>query len=343
MNIIKSLMATLLLVIATFGTTSCQQQKGKASVVQSMGYKISGPFTFRNLDIFLVHGEDELEGKTFLTLDEAMEKEVIIVHETGNVNELSIENLSIDVDIFIQAGEIVKGGQQDRVLATDIILRPKSGKVPIDAFCVEEGRWAGRGEEAQDKFEKSDNLLSSKSLKIAVRKNKDQGAVWNEVSKTQEKLSGKLGQNVQAEESESSLQLTLENEKLQKTTDDYIKSLAKVIDNKPDVIGYVCAINGEINSADIYGSNALLKKLWLKSLKSFAVEAVSEFKEGLQFAAIPADSVAAFIETSEKGDITENEIIDGINEKFIENDKSISVQTYDYKNKKTIRKNYLKK
>src|SRR5436309_718169 len=103
-------------------------------------YKISGPYIYENLTIYLVHGQDTVDGKKFLTLQEALEKRVVIVHETKDVNELAIENVSKDEEVYVQSGDIVKGGQQDRVLAVDLIVPPRSGKIPIAAFCVESGR-----------------------------------------------------------------------------------------------------------------------------------------------------------------------------------------------------------
>ena len=57
-------------------------------------FALTGPFVHDNLAIFLIHGTDRLKGKSYLTLQEAMEKQIVIVRETGNVNELSIENVS---------------------------------------------------------------------------------------------------------------------------------------------------------------------------------------------------------------------------------------------------------
>jgi hypothetical protein len=63
------------------------------------------------------------------------------------VNELIVENLS-DEEVYIQSGDIVKGGRQDRTLGYDLIVPKKSGKVKITSFCVEHGRWSARGREA---------------------------------------------------------------------------------------------------------------------------------------------------------------------------------------------------
>src|SRR5262245_54888938 len=93
-------------------------------------YTFSGPYTYQNLSIFLVHGKDTLPAKKLLTLQEALEQKKLVVHETKNVGQLSVENIADDFDVFIQSGDIVKGGQQDRALGYDLIVSAKSGKVP---------------------------------------------------------------------------------------------------------------------------------------------------------------------------------------------------------------------
>lgn len=49
---------------------------------------ISGPFVHRNLQIFLIHGETQLEGRHYATLSEALAKGIVIVKETGNVSDV---------------------------------------------------------------------------------------------------------------------------------------------------------------------------------------------------------------------------------------------------------------
>src|SRR6266540_1910095 len=131
-------------------------------------YVVSGPYSHKNLTIFLLHGADQRQDKTPLTLQEAMDRKMVVVHETGDVNNLAVENLS-DEEVYVQSGDIVKGGRQDRVLALDLIVPPKSGKIQIASFCVEQGRWSGRGQEEAGQFASSRKALSSKDLKIAAK------------------------------------------------------------------------------------------------------------------------------------------------------------------------------
>jgi hypothetical protein len=132
-------------------------------------YHLSGPYQHANLTIYLIHGPDDLHGKSPLTLQEALQQNKIIVHETQAVNELTIKNRSPVEDIFIQSGDIVKGGQQDRAIASDLILPPKSGKVPVAVWCVEAGRWSRRGQEQVTRFASSTAVLATRELQLAAR------------------------------------------------------------------------------------------------------------------------------------------------------------------------------
>lgn len=238
--------------------------------------KLSGPYTHKNLTVYLIHGGDALSGKTPLTLEEAMDRKIVVVHETGDVNELAIENVSPKDEVYVQAGDIVKGGRQDRVLAVDLIVPARSGRMPIDSFCVEQGRWTARGSEPSNQFGSSSEYVTSKEMKIAAKHSKSQAEVWNGVAESQDKLSAATNTNTSSAASRSSLPLTLENSRVRADSAEYTNALSKIVEGKPDVIGFLFAINGEINSADTYGSTALFLKLWPKLLKASAIEAVAE-------------------------------------------------------------------
>lgn len=292
--------------------------------------RLSGPYTHDNLSIFLIHGKDRLAGRKLLTLKEALAKKKVIVHETGNVNELSIENRSGD-EVFIQAGDIVKGGRQDRVLSLDVILPPKSGKIPVSAFCVEQGRWSQRQGETAAQFSSSEKALSSKKLKIAARKSADQGEVWKEVAATQSKLAENMKADVRSEKSETSLQLTLENGEVKKRTAEYLAKLLPVLDKKDDVVGYAFAINGRVNSAEVYASPALLRTLWPKLLESNVVEAIAEL-EGGKAGSVPAppESDVRKLLTSKGGKRSERNVSKAIKLTTVESeDGSTMFETSD--------------
>jgi hypothetical protein len=307
-------------------------------------YRLSGPFTHENVTLFLIHGEDAVKGKTFLTLDEALEQKKVIVHETKEVNNLSVENVSENEEVFIQAGDIVKGGQQDRVLAFDLIVPPKSGKVPVASFCVEHGRWSVRGKEDAAAFASSKNALNSNELKLACRMAASQRLVWDRVAKSQDKLENKVGGSVKAPQSETSLELTLDHKKVVEAVDAYAKKLGGSIDGKDDVIGYVLAVNGKPHCADVYATSALFKKLWPKLLKAAAVEAVAEFQKDKKFPEVTADEIKAFLADTEKGKKTEKEVGKRFTQVQQEAEKSILFETCDREQKGAVlRRSYVAK
>ena len=78
------------------------------------------------LSVFLVHGKDRIKGQTFLTLEEALIQKKVIVRETREVSRLTIQNVSTE-EVYVQSGDIVKGGAQDRMLVVDLILPPTFG------------------------------------------------------------------------------------------------------------------------------------------------------------------------------------------------------------------------
>lgn len=301
-----------------------------AAAVAGLFQTLSGPYTHDNLDVFLVHGAEAQPGKVYLTLQEGMEKKTVKVHETGEVNELSIENTG-DAEVFVQSGEIVKGGKQDRVLSISMILPAKSGRIPISSFCVEQSRWRQRGNEQAGAFSKSDKVISTKSLKVATRKSKDQGEVWKEVAANQDKLTANTGGDVKSAQSASSYQLTLEHGKVKETTGAYVKKLAGVIEGKNDVIGFAFAINGKVNSADLYGSAALFRKLWPKLLEAAAVEAISE-KQKKAHTPATAASVEAALADGNAAKQTEEKIY-GKRAKSVtrESDATLLLETTDTK------------
>ena len=58
---------------------------------QSPSYRISAPYAYKNLTIFLIHGKNGSSKTNILTLQEAMERKVLRVYETSDVNELAVE------------------------------------------------------------------------------------------------------------------------------------------------------------------------------------------------------------------------------------------------------------
>ena len=333
-----------LLIAITLGLfIKARGQSSKPSPPPTSNYRLSGPYTHKNLTVFLVHGKDQTT-KTFLTLQEALAHKKVKVYETKDVNELAIRNLS-NQDIYVQSGDIVRGGDQDRMISIDFIVPPRSGRMPIAAFCVESGRWSKRGNEESAEFSSSDNVVATKELKLAAKVDNSQQAVWQNVTLAQDKLSRNVGQTVNSTTSNSSFELAVENSKVKESSAAYINALAGILKNKSDVIGYVFAINGKVNSADVYASRALFAKLWPKLLKSSAVEAIAELdKAGDDAKPVATESVHSFLSESEKPAAAAKAVTPRVRMVTREDENNVLFETQDRDQKDVwVHRNYIKK
>jgi cytochrome c biogenesis protein ResB len=286
--------------------------------------RVSDPVRHDNLAVYFIHGPSK-PGAVPLTLEEALAKGVVRLSETGNVNTLEIENFG-DAQVFVQAGDVVKGGKQDRTLMVSLLLPPKSGRIPIASFCVEHGRWSPRGVEDAGKFSTSTASVPSREMKLAMQAplaaapsnmqavaetGLRQQKVWDGVQAAQQRLSVNTGVDVRAPASGSSLQLALENEKLAEARKAYVATLTASA-NDDDIVGYVFAINGKLNSGDVYSSNALFKKMWPKLLTASAVEAIGHRQES-SGEPPPVKDVMAFLAGAEAGTASAKPLNFGVN------------------------------
>jgi hypothetical protein len=350
------LLVTLTAALVFQSTTTAQTNAGSqisatqtnaantSQTAKKTNYRLSGPYTHKNLTIFLVHGRDLYPGRTFLTLQEALTQKKVIVYETKDVNELAIRNLS-NQEVYVQAGDIVKGGDQDRMISVDFIVPARSKRMPIAAFCVESDRWNQRGNESPVSFSASENTVASKDLKLAAKSANSQQAVWENVKVVQDKLSQNLSTTVNSSVSVSSLELALENAKVRESVGDYTKALAAITRNKPDVIGYVFAINGKVNSADIYASRTLFAKLWPKLLKANATEAIAELHEDTPATPpVTGESIHGFFADAEKAEAKERAITRRVNLITREDSNNAFFETRDRAQGGVwIHRNYIKK
>ena len=325
-------------------------------LARAEGVRISGPVVHENLAIYFVHGPSA-SGPVPLTLQEAMAKGTVTVHETGQVNELTIQNLGNE-EVFVQSGDIVKGGRQDRVLMVSLLLPPRSGVIPIASFCVEHGRWTARGGEDSRTFSSSNSAVPSQAARLAMKAPAPQsappqvdprtgevnplstiaprilreqifdrqGQVWDSVASTQAKLQSNLAAPVVAPESVTSLQLSLENKKLKEAQEAFLAALQPPGEKDGDIVGYVFAVNGKLASADVYPSNALFRKMWAKLLSANVTEAIAE-KDAAKAAPPAVDAVQAFLDAAQKGASSERNLNAGVQLVTYDSDGAIYSET----------------
>ena len=352
--------------------------------------QVSAPVQHDNIAVYFLRGVSA-PGVVPDTLQEALARGTVEVHETGNVRELKIENKG-DTPVFVQFGDIVKGGQQDRVLTVSLLLQPKSGVVPIGAYCVEQGRWAARGAEDVRRFALSESIMPSREAKIAMAKpqaapraalgaqgvpppaqrrqeigeisrdinrltrdlereqqrrnlpgNGDsQGDVWRSVGLVQQQLTANLAAPVASEKSHTSLQLSLEHEKLKAAQTAYLGAIEPPGLNDNEIIGVVIAVNGRVSSADVYPSNGLFRKMWPKLARAAATEALAAKTVTDAGPAPDVAVIAAFLKAAETGEKTERELGGLARLETRDGDKALRIDTRGATGQ-VLHRNYLAK
>jgi hypothetical protein len=188
-------------------------------------------------------------------------------------------------------------------LPYDTVVEVSSGRIPVDSFCVEKGRWSERKGESARGFSSSLFSLSTSELRraAAAPSEASQEMVWQNVAATQERLGRKIGATVRSNASVSSLQLTLENQAVTDALKPYVDALDPAPGSAGDAIGCVVAVNGRAITADVYASPTLFRKLWPKLLRGSAVEAVLETAPGRTVEPVTEDAVRAFLGNAENG------------------------------------------
>jgi hypothetical protein len=167
-------------------------------------HTVGPPLVIGNLAVFPIYAAVMEDLGDFIPLDAALEKGVAAVRELGaensdeapahaneapqqayrgdgaQVNKLIIENKG-DIAILVLAGTVVKGGKQDRQIGQDFIIG-KRQTVPVDAFCVEHGRWNATrdGVATQGSF-KALKTLAAGDVRQAGQYEQNQSQVWSKV------------------------------------------------------------------------------------------------------------------------------------------------------------------
>ncbi len=146
---VLTLGVVLLAVMVSMGMLiSAEARPGRGAGKNQAGdYRLSGPYTHKNLSIFLVHGKNVIKAKVVSdAAGSAGAKESRGLRDEERQRTLYSKLFESKMFTFRPATSS-KVAQQDRMIGVDLIVPPRSGKLPISAFCVEHGRWSGRGNE----------------------------------------------------------------------------------------------------------------------------------------------------------------------------------------------------
>jgi hypothetical protein len=263
--------------------------------------------TCRNLTLIPVYDSAAKATDTYMTLDEGLKAKQVKVQEAqdgGEVNTLYISN-SGSKPLYLMAGEVVLGGQQDRCLARDTIIPPGKRGVHLTVFCVEHGRWTGRSEfaesaptvasadiraNAQEGSFLADSAVASRppehradAFRVPWPSARSSSATLSapdpaQISSAQEKVWEKVEMKNERFKTATVTGtyrgvLTMSSGETQQDCQPYIQALSGSLDTDLHLVGIVAAVNGKVVAADIFGDPALFRKLWPKLLRAYVVDA----------------------------------------------------------------------
>jgi len=131
---------------------------------------------------------------------------------------------------------------------------------------------------------------------------------------------------------------------VRRSIDGYLQELAGIPNHQNDVIGYAFAINGKINSADIYGSHDLFSGLWMKLLRASAVEAVTEFQAGKKFEAVTVAALTRALADANSGKAAVKDLTERTEVIVKETPQNVMFETRDRKASSAwVHRNYMTK
>jgi hypothetical protein len=257
-------------------------------------HRVSGPYRHENLTVFLVHSENQDE-RNFLTLDEGLKDGVVKITEMDQeqVRELQFDNQS-DRPLYLQEGERLYGGKQDRTIALSLVVPPKSGKVGVPTFCIEHSRWQ-EGDKGRTFGFTVNSALAPKGVRGAAKFEGNQSGVWHCVSVQKKSASTKS----LASNTNSSANELLDAPRVQKISQEYAGALSEALDDHRDAVGVVIVVNGLIEEANVYPNHALLRKLYPRLVRSYAVQGALLGDLGRSERRVSAEDVARFLKAGD--------------------------------------------
>lgn len=225
---------------------------------------VLAPKEHEGLSIFPIVAKSNFPLDDYYSLDEALKEGVLRVTERSEgaqVNSLLLENTG-DHHIFIMSGEIMKGAKQDRTMQNDLLVPPHSGKLEVNVFCTEHGRWV----EKSGSFEASEVAVPN-SVRSAARVDKRQSRVWDSIAANQSKL-GVAAPTQAAKEVYADVQV-------QKDSKPYLDKLSNIPSLDDRTVGVAAAYGSRIIAVDIFGDTSLFRHLYPKLLRSYVVDVMN--------------------------------------------------------------------
>jgi hypothetical protein len=262
---------------------------------------------FDNLTILPVISTKQEDIGPITSLDDALAKKNAVIRERGaeqsaggggaQVNSLVIENKG-PVPIYVLAGTIVKGGNQDRQIGDDFIVGAHTVS-PVEAYCVEHGRWTAQREGVATGGQFGVvSVLTDSTVRAAAQYKHDQGEVWSKVADVnaahrKEAASGTLMATMDASD------VVVRRGALAQKVEGYLKSVSP----SESVVGFAYAVDGKVRSVRWFTNHNVFQLFRGTLVNTAAMEAMTVQAQNVAAGRTPEQAppvapaaVAAFVD-----------------------------------------------
>ncbi|MCB9275852.1 MAG: hypothetical protein H6564_17530 [Lewinellaceae bacterium] len=284
---------SLLAILVLMGFFACQQQPAPADAADTAGIalftQVKPELSYKNLRLYPITADAGFikgneRAAQYISLSEAIKNSRFRITEhkpygrfedAAAVNTLTVQNKSTDT-VFLMAGDIVQGGNQDRVIAQDMVFPPRT-ITDIPVFCVEPGRWAPNHQEDGDGNlpEKNKRIyaftgyynVAASGIRQTVKHSKDQQEVWDKV--------GQVTSAHHAQAATGAYAALEQSDSFTASRDAYLHFFEDKFADAENVVGVVAVSGHDVIGADIFAHPGLFKKLYPSLLHSYITDAIT--------------------------------------------------------------------
>lgn len=249
------------------------------------GTHVLAPLRYKQLTLFPVARDVQARPAAYATLEGGLKAKVVKVRELGEVNRVEIANDG-DKPLLVLGGEVLLGGQQDRVIGQDTIVQAHQ-KLRLEVFCVEHGRWSGGGQ-----FERV-GAFAEAGVKARAKYHEDQGAVWAQVAHKNAALGAAAGNDT------GTYRRLADGPEGRRAAKPYREHLAEALNALPDakkLVGVIAAVNGRVTSVDVFESPDLFASYKDRLLDALFVSVADVAETPAAAQAPTSDAVKGFVE-----------------------------------------------
>lgn len=213
------------------------------------------PWHHEGLTIYPVRLSGLHDTLDVLTMDEAMERGILSMTETGSVNEVIAHNRGTR-PVFLMAGELVGGAKQDRTIRDDVLIGPFA-RVRVPVYCVEAHRWTGGVA-----FTPLRGIISGQ-IRQSAKAAASQQAVWGAVAEAQAAA--------RAPSPTGAFRSVYESRDVQSRMLPFKEKMSPLPHRHREVCGVIVVSGGRLLVADIFANPDIFRELWPKLLDSYVV------------------------------------------------------------------------